>query len=45
MKALTYYSVHFMIKEGAVKGMMGSETKLIKGEYLDSASEDSEDLS
>lgn len=41
---LEFFSSYFMAKNGKMVNMMDRETKLIKGEYLDSVSEDTEDV-
>ena len=39
---LEYYSAYYVTQDGRMENMMDSETGLIKGEYLDSVSETTE---
>ena len=41
---LSYYSAFFINGDGVMKNMIDKETKLVKGEYLDAVSEETEDL-
>ena len=40
----SYYSAFFISSDGRMKNMIDKETKLVKGEYLDAVSEETENL-
>ena len=39
-----YYAASFINKEGYMKNMIDKETRLVKGEYLDAVSEETENM-